>query len=157
MPRNSRMAGALVKPRRSAARVSAVETPDFRNATISVSAVIEPIDGKLAGSNGSCTAALIPGCTVAASTSIKTASACCAVVFASCFNRTQRRKTLPFSVTAHSLFPIRKLLSIALALDKGTVDMMLGNELADHFCDVGRYGHLFNQIVASFGQSFALS
>jgi hypothetical protein len=47
-------------------------------------------------------------------------------------------------------------LSIALALDKGTVDMLLGDELADHFGDVGRHGHLFNQIVAGVGKSFAL-
>src|SRR2546430_5639655 len=44
-----------------------------------------------------------------------------------------------------ALLPIRKRLSIAPALDKGTIDMMLGDELADHFEDVGRHGHLFNQ------------
>jgi hypothetical protein len=51
---------------------------------------------------------------------------------------------------------MRKRLSIAPALDKGTVDMMSGDELADHFGDVGRHGHLFNQIVAGVGKSFAL-
>src|SRR5437899_4779488 len=55
-----------------------------------------------------------------------------------------------------ALLPMRKRLSIAPALDKGPVDMMSGDELVDHFGDVGRHGHLFNQIVAGFGKSFAL-
>lgn len=71
-------------------------------------------------------------------------------------SRQASEPALPLSVTAHSHFPIRTRLSIAPSLDKGTVDIMLSYELADHFGDVGRHGNLFNEIVAGEGKSFAL-
>ena len=45
---------------------------------------------------------------------------------------------------------------IALAPDEGTVDVMLGNEPADDFDDVGRHRHSFNEIVPGIGKCFAL-
>src|SRR5258707_11355322 len=55
-----------------------------------------------------------------------------------------------------ALLPMRKRLSVAPALDKGTVDMMLGDEFADQFGDMGRHCHLFNQIVSGIGRPLAL-
>ncbi len=50
MPIKSRIAGSLTQTRRSAACANVVGTPDCRKARISVSIVIDSIDGRLAGS-----------------------------------------------------------------------------------------------------------
>ena len=76
-------------------------------------------------------------------------------VFASCFNRAQRRKTLLVSVMACIPYLILRRLLIALAFDEGTVDMMFGDKLPDDLGEFGRHGHLIDQIVAGVGEPFA--
>src|SRR5258706_1603373 len=58
--------------------------------------------------------------------------------FAACFNRAQRSKRLSRSLTACSRYRIspRDGLLIALPFDKGTFNMMLGNEPVDDVNDV---------------------
>ena len=52
MPMKSRIAGSVVQTRRSAALVNSAGTPDCRNARMSLSAVMDSIGGRLAGSKG---------------------------------------------------------------------------------------------------------
>jgi len=122
---------------------------------MSVSAVIASIDGKLAGPTGSFFAASGPACGAAESMSV-VADSDLGAVFACCFRRAQRRKTLLVSVTACSLYSARKRFAIALALDEGTIDMMSDHKLPDDLGELVRHGHLIDQIVARVGKSFAL-
>src|ERR1700746_3604595 len=153
MPTKSRMAGSLVHARRRAARVNSAGTPDCRNATMSVSAAIVSIDGKLAGSNGWCSAASGSACGAADSMPVEAASEP-GNSFAFCFSRTQRGKTFLVSVTVRSLYSTRKGLAIALALDERTIDMMFGYKLPDDFGKLAWHGHLIDQIVARLSKSF---
>src|ERR1700756_3309552 len=120
---------------------------------MSVSATIESIDGRLAGSNGSLSAALVPACAAPAPASPGATGAGAVCVF--CFNRAQRRKTLLPSLTARLLHSMWKRLPIALALDEGTLDMMFGDKLPDDLGELGRHGHLIHQIVAGISERFA--
>src|ERR1700681_1617227 len=51
MPMKLHMAGSDTQARRSAVRVNSAGTPDCRNDRMSVSATMDSIDGRLAGSN----------------------------------------------------------------------------------------------------------
>jgi hypothetical protein len=111
------------------------------------------IDGKLAESNGWCSAASASACGAADSMPVEAASEP-GTFFASRFSRAQRRKTLLVSVTARSFYSTRRGLAIALALDERTFDMMFGYKLPDDFGKLAWHGHLIDQIVARLGKSF---
>jgi hypothetical protein len=144
---------AHIHARRSATRVNSAGMSDCRKAMMSVSAVIATIDGKRAASNSSFFAASGPSRGTTVSMPVEAASDLGAV-FASCSNRAQRRKTLLVSVTARSPYSTRRPL-IALALDEGTVDMMLGYKQPDDFGELARHKNLIDKIVARIGESFA--
>src|SRR5215469_17171207 len=94
MPTKLRMVGSLVQARRSAATVNSGDTPGCKNAPILVAAVIESMDGRLAGSNAS-------GPVAAVSTHVvsRPADSGGRAVVASPFSRSQRRKLLSSSLT----------------------------------------------------------
>jgi hypothetical protein len=67
---------------------------------------------------------------------------------------TYGRKT---SQTTTVWLPQETFVSIALAFDEGTIDVMLGYKLANNFGDGGRHRDRFDQIVSGVTKSFAFS
>src|ERR1700748_1465209 len=128
----SRIAGSLVQALCKAARTNSAGTPARKNATMSVSATISSMEGRLARSNGA------SGAFAGLELSISLAS------FAACFKRAQRSKGFSRSLIASFLYP----LLIALPFDEGTLHMMRGDEPVDDDSNFCGHRHRFDQIVA---------
>src|ERR1700736_3437381 len=142
----SRITGSLTQARRSAATVNSAGTPDRRNMLISVQAVIESSEGRLAGSNIG--VARVSSAAASSSLAELVTAVLDGAAFSgssvlrffrdsdSCFNRDQRETKFsgslifgPFFIAAATEGRRRGLLTASL--EERALDMVLGDEMAN--------------------------